>query len=90
MINRVWSLLGLRRRSLAKRIGLVQRDIILEINGVEIDRVADLLLYCPQERPRQLAFYDQARKKYSFHEPWPTSPPMSSSTSPIISHDNDD
>ncbi len=47
--------LGLSRRSFARRIGLVQRDIILEINGVEIDRVADLLTIL-RERPRRWRF----------------------------------
>jgi Do/DeqQ family serine protease len=36
-------ILGLGRRSFAKRIGLAQRDIVLEINNVEIETVADLL-----------------------------------------------
>ncbi len=47
--------LGLGRRSFARRIGLVQRDIILEINGVEIDRVVDLLSIL-RERPRHWRF----------------------------------
>ncbi|MCP4933961.1 MAG: Do family serine endopeptidase [bacterium] len=34
---------GLGRRSFAKRIGLVPKDILLQINGTEIESVADLV-----------------------------------------------
>ena len=36
-------IVGLGRRSFAKRIGLVQKDILLQINGTEIESVADLV-----------------------------------------------
>jgi Do/DeqQ family serine protease len=35
-------IVGFARRSFARRLGLARRDVILDVNGVEIDSVADL------------------------------------------------
>ncbi len=45
----------LGRRSFAKRIGLAKKDIILEINGIEIERVRELVSLL-RDRPRSWRF----------------------------------